>query len=151
MHLLSLKWNTLVILDWLTKKARLNSKRTIDACKNTINRRLQSLWKDSYRNRKIFVWICLKAVEFAFEINRPLKITIGQRFCGHHFSRKFSYLYFYSVRYVYIRGRSQTTFTNFANFWPPTYLCLHWLTFRLPPTYLSTLKCDIFLPYIDMY
>ena len=95
-------WNTLVILDWLTKKARLNSKRTIDACKNTINRRLQSLWKDSYRNRKIFVWICLKAVEFAFEINRPLKITMGQRFCGHHFSRKFSYLYFYSVRYVYI-------------------------------------------------
>ena len=49
------------------------------------------------------------------------------------------------------RGRSQTTFTNFANFWPPTYLCLHWLTFELPPTYLSTLTCDKFLPYIDMY
>ena len=28
-----------------------------------------------------------------------------------------------------------TTFANFANYWPPTYLCLHWLTFGLPPTY----------------
>ena len=34
-----------------------------------------------------------------------------------------------------IRGCSQTTFTNFANYWPPTYPCLHWLTFGLPPTY----------------
>ena len=48
-------------------------------------------------------------------------------------------------------GRSQTMFANFANLWPPTYLCLHWLTFGLPPTYLSTLTCDKFLPYIDMY
>ena len=32
-------------------------------------------------------------------------------------------------------------FTNFANFWPPTYLCLHWLTFGLPPTYHYTCKC----------
>ena len=50
-----------------------------------------------------------------------------------------------------LRGRSQTTFANFANFWPPTYLCLHWLTFGLPPTYLSTLTCDNFLPYITLY
>ena len=49
-----------------------------------------------------------------------------------------------------IRGRSQTTFANFANYWPPTYLCLHWLTFGLPPTYLSTLTCHNFSPYIDM-
>ena len=41
-----------------------------------------------------------------------------------------------SCFFIYeIRGRSQTTFANFANFWPPTYLCLHWLTFELPPTY----------------
>ena len=30
------------------------------------------------------------------------------------------------------------------------YLCLHWLTFGLPPTYLSTLTCHNFFPYIDM-
>ena len=26
-------------------------------------------------------------------------------------------------------------FTIFFNFWPPTYLCLHWLTIGLSPTY----------------
>ena len=40
----------------------------------------------------------------------------------------------------YVRGRSQTTFANFANFSPPTYLCLHWFTFGLPPTYHYTCK-----------
>ena len=40
-----------------------------------------------------------------------------------------------------IRGRSQTTFANFANFWPPTYLCLNWLTFWLPLTYHYTCQC----------
>ena len=50
-----------------------------------------------------------------------------------------------------LRGRSQTTFANFANFQPPTYLFLDWLTFGLPPTYLLTLTCDNFFPYIDMY
>ena len=39
-----------------------------------------------------------------------------------------------------VRGRSQTTFANFANFSPPTYLCLHWFTFGLPPTYHYTCK-----------
>ena len=39
------------------------------------------------------------------------------------------------INISFVRGRSQTTFTNFANYWPPTYPCLHWLTFGLPPTY----------------
>ena len=41
---------------------------------------------------------------------------------------------------VLLGGRSQTTFANFANFSPPTYLCLHWFTFGLPPTYHYTCK-----------
>ena len=62
------------------------------------------------------------------------------------------YCHYFSIKENYmLRGRSQTTFANFANFQPPTYLCLDWLTFGLPPTYLLMLICDNFFPYIDMY
>ena len=51
-------------------------------------------------------------------------------------------------RHYYVRGRSQTTFANFDNYWPPTYLCLHWLTYGLSSTYLSMLTCHNVYPTV---
>ena len=34
------------------------------------------------------------------------------------------------LREFFVRGRSQTTFTRFAFFWPPTPLCLHFLWYK---------------------
>ena len=46
------------------------------------------------------------------------------------------------VRYILLlRGHSQTTLTKITNYQPPTYPCLHWLTFELPPTYHFTCQC----------
>ena len=45
---------------------------------------------------------------------------------------------------IFNSPKNEQKIANFANYWPPTYLCLHWLTFGLPPTNLS---CDRFSPH----
>ena len=45
---------------------------------------------------------------------------------------------YFVIANVQIRGRSQTTFTRFGFFWPPTPLCLHFLWYK------SLQKVDFF-------
>ena len=41
----------------------------------------------------------------------------------------------YLILCLALGGVQKLRWLNFANYWPPTYPCLHWLTFGLPPTY----------------